>query len=47
MRVLVGCEESGILTHALRRAGHEAWSCDLQPTRGNPAWHYQQDILSV
>ena len=45
--VLVGCEESQTITKALREAGHEAYSCDLAPTRGNPAWHYQQDICEV
>lgn len=45
--ILVGCEESQTITKALRAAGHEAYSCDLAPTRGNPAWHYQQDILEV
>lgn len=45
--VLVGCEESQAITKALREAGIEAYSCDLAPTRGNPAWHYQLDILEV
>lgn len=44
---LVGCEESQTITRELRAAGYEAYSCDLQPTRGNPAWHYQQDIMQV
>lgn len=47
MRVLVGCEESQTVTAAFRAAGHEAYSCDLQPTRGNPDWHYEQDIMTV
>ena len=47
MRALVGCEESGIVTQALRRRGHEAYSCDLLPTRGNPAYHYQADIKDI
>ena len=45
--VLVGCEESQTITKALRDAGIEAYSCDLAQTRGNAAWHYQQDILEV
>lgn len=44
MRVLVGCEESQIVCGAFRAAGHEAFSCDLLPTRGNPAWHIQGDV---
>lgn len=47
MRVLVGCEESGVVTAAFRAAGHEAWSCDLMDTRGNPAWHIRDDVLRV
>lgn len=47
MRVLIGCEESQVVCKAFRNAGHEAYSCDLQPTRGNPDWHYQQDIKQV
>lgn len=45
--VLVGCEESQTICRAFREAGHEAYSCDLEPTRGNPNWHYQQDIMDV
>ena len=28
--ILIGCEESQVITGALRAAGHEAYSCDLQ-----------------
>ena len=45
--VLVGCEESQVVCRTFRDAGIEAYSCDLQPTRGNPEWHYQQDIMQV
>ena len=34
--VLIGCEESQTICKAFRDAGYEAYSCDLQPTRGNP-----------
>jgi len=44
VKVLIGCEESQVVCKAFRDRGHEAYSCDLQPTRGNPDWHYQQDI---
>ena len=47
MKVLVGCEESQVIAKAFRLAGHEAFSCDLVPTRGNPDWHYQQDVMEV
>ena len=45
--ILVGCEESQTVCKAFRDAGYEAYSCDLQPTRGNPEWHFQQDIIEV
>lgn len=45
MKVLVACEFSGIVTKAFREKGHEAYSCDLLPTEGNPAWHIQDDVL--
>ena len=45
--ILIGCEESQTIAGAFRKAGHEAYSCDLQPTRENPDWHYQQDVMEV
>jgi len=47
MRVLVGCEESQVVTKAFRERGHEAYSCDIQETRGNPEWHFQKDIMDA
>ena len=47
MRVLVGCEFSQTITKAFRDKGHEAYSCDLLPTDGNPAWHRQGDVLDL
>lgn len=34
MRVLVACEESQAVTKELRRLGHEAYSCDIEPCSG-------------
>lgn len=31
MRILVACEESQAVTIELRRRGHEAYSCDVEP----------------
>ena len=45
--ILIGCEESQVVCKAFRDAGYEAYSCDLQQTRGNPEWHYQADIMDV
>jgi hypothetical protein len=45
MRILVACEFSQIVTKAFRTKGHEAFSCDIEPTEGNPDWHIQDDVL--
>jgi hypothetical protein len=46
MKVLVACEESQVVCNAFRARGHEAYSCDIVPTRGDhPEWHIQDDIL--
>ncbi len=47
MRVLVGCEESQVVTKAFREQGHEAYSCDIQETRGNPEWHFHKDVMEA
>jgi len=46
MRVLVACEFSQIVTRNFRELGHEAYSCDIIPTEGNPSWHIQDDVLN-
>jgi hypothetical protein len=45
--ILIGCEESQTVCKAFRLAGYEAYSCDLEPTRGNPDWHFQCDIMKT
>ena len=47
MAILIGCEESQTICAEFRKQGFEAYSCDLQETRGNPDWHYQKDIMKV
>lgn len=48
MRILVACEESQAVTTELRKLGHEAYSCDVQPcSGGHPEWHLQQDVLPL
>lgn len=46
-RVLIGCEESQTVANAFRAHGHDAYSCDILPTRGNPRWHFHEDIMNV
>lgn len=46
MKVLVGCEFSGIVRDAFARLGHEALSCDFLPTeRSGP--HYIGDVRDI
>tara|TARA_R110000868_G_scaffold244930_1_gene501466 strand:- start:135 stop:692 length:558 start_codon:yes stop_codon:yes gene_type:complete len=47
MRVLIACEFSATVRDAFRARGHDAWSCDLLPCEGDPAWHVQGDALAA
>lgn len=47
MRILVACEYSQMVTNAFRAKGHDAWSCDILPTDGDPAYHIQGDVLDI
>jgi len=47
MKIIVGREFSQTVTRAFRDKGHEAYSCDILPTEGNPDWHFQEDIITV
>jgi hypothetical protein len=47
VNVLIGCEYTGTGQVAFEAAGHNAWSCDLDPTEGNPARHLQCDIFEA
>ena len=48
MKILVACEESQAVTIELRKLGHEAYSCDIEPCSGGyPEWHLQQDVLPL
>jgi len=44
MRVLVGCEFSGVVRDAFRRRGHDAWSCDIIPDDNNSEFHIIDDV---
>lgn len=48
MKILVACEESQAVTIELRKLGHEAYSCDIEPCSGGyPEWHLQVDALEM
>jgi hypothetical protein len=46
VKVLVGCEYSGIVRDAFTALGHDAMSCDLLPTE-SPGPHHQGDVLDI
>ncbi|MGD2065882.1 MAG: hypothetical protein PVI43_01765 [Candidatus Bathyarchaeota archaeon] len=48
MKILVACEESQAVTIELRKLGHEAYSCDIEPcSGGHPEWHLRQDLIPI
>ena len=48
MKILVACEESQAVTIELRKLGHEAYSCDIEPcSGGHPEWHLQVNALEL
>lgn len=46
MKVLIGCEFSGIVREAFKAKGHDTWSCDLLPTE-IPGQHLQCNLLDI
>jgi len=46
MKILVACEFSGTVREAFAKLGHNAWSCDLEPT-SLPGNHYQGDMFDI
>jgi len=47
MRVLIACEWSGVVRRAFEAKGHEAWSCDLEPSEDGSKYHKQVSIWKV
>lgn len=46
MKVLVACEFSGSVRDAFIARGHDALSCDLEPSM-TPGPHYQGDVMDI
>ena len=44
LRILIGCEFSGVVRRAFNRLGHEAWSCDLLPAEDRSNMHLVGDV---
>jgi hypothetical protein len=47
VRVLVACEESGVVREAFRKRGHDAYSCDLIRSSDGSPYHIVDDVVSV
>lgn len=47
MRVLIGCETSGIVRRAFAKCGHDVWSCDLLPAEDGSNRHIVCDIRDI
>ena len=44
MRILIGCETSGIARRAFASLGHDVWSCDIEPAEDGSNRHIVCDI---
>lgn len=44
MRVLIGCETSGVVRRAFAALGHDVWSCDVLPADDGSNRHIRGDI---
>lgn len=44
LRVLIGCEFSGVMRRAFAARGHDAWSCDFLPSEDGSNRHIVGDV---
>lgn len=44
-RVLIACERSGVVRRAFIAAGHDAWSCDIEPADDGSNRHIRGNVL--
>jgi len=47
LKVLIACEKSGVVREAFRAAGHDAWSCDIDPALDDQTHHICGDAIEV
>jgi hypothetical protein len=47
LKILIACEFSGVLRNEFRKLGHDAFSCDIEPSDDNSPYHYQCDVRNV
>lgn len=44
LRVLIGCERSGVMRRAFAARGHDVWSCDKEPADDGSNRHIRGDV---
>lgn len=47
LRILIGCEQSGVVRRAFAALGHDVWSCDLLPAEDRSNRHIIGDVRDV
>ena len=47
LRILIGCETSGVVRRAFLALGHDVWSCDLLPAEDGSNRHIVCDIREI
>lgn len=47
LKVLIGCETSGVVRRAFAARGHDVWSCDILPAEDGSNRHIRCDIRDV
>ena len=47
MKVLIGCEFSGVVRRAFTALGHDAWSADILPAEDGAEKHIRGDVIDV
>ncbi|QKW83413.1 DNA cytosine methyltransferase [Acinetobacter sp. FDAARGOS_724] len=47
MKILIACEKSGAVRDAFIKLGHDAISCDMQPSDSDFGPHYQGDVRDL
>lgn len=47
MKILIGCETSGVMRRAFTARGHDVWSCDVLPAEDGSNRHIRCDIRDI
>ena len=47
MRILIGCEVSGVMRRAFAARGHDVWSCDLDAAEDGSNRHIRGDVRDL